>query len=277
MVAAAESAARRDRRRGGEVERTVEPDRNLVALASILTVDARERDDVVAFRRVVLRGRLIRSHRVGKWIEARARKEGAPPPFVEAGRLRPGVTFTRLRVEYFDLDESDDTGEVSIRPRYVHVVSGGVLDSLRVLADRLSSRYGWNPAYASRFVLTDEPPPLLRARVTLQGKAPFAATARITLDVSGRMTPDEVRALYVEARDKLAGPTRVRDLGEKAAELAVFAFEHRAGHRWADVMGIWNKRQPEWSYTDERRFNRDARQAFLRVTGDSLDWIGTEG
>ena len=92
------------------------------------------------------------------------------------------------------------------------------------------------------------------------------------------MIPDEVRALYLEARDELGGPTRVRDLGEKSAELAVFAFEHRAGSRWIEVMGRWNEKHPAaWKYTDEKRFNRDARQAFLRVTGDNLDWIGTEG
>jgi hypothetical protein len=152
------------------------------------------------------------------------------------------------------------------------------LDGLRNLAEGpngLAKRYAWNPAYVPRFVLTDEPPRISRASATVTMKRPFPAAATIKLELSPRMKPDEVRALYVDARNDLVGTSsRVRPITEKHAELAVFAFEHRDGWKWKDLMTLWNERFPERRYGELRQFNRDALLAYRRVTGERLDWIG---
>jgi hypothetical protein len=246
-----------------------------------MTADARDDDSVKAFRRVVLRGHLLKSHRVEHWIKRRAKREGSPTLFATrpsgaervpqphseiASKLVPELTMS---LKFLAYDAGDDWAH------HVPIVAGGDLDFLRKISEELAKRYGWNRAYGTRFVLTDESPPISRATVTVRVKSPFQAAAKIVLEVSPRMTPDEVRARFIAARDNLDdSPGRVREISEKHAELAVFAFEHREGLRWVDVMAQWNRSYPQWSYDGYVRFNRDARQAYRRVTRDHLDWIG---
>jgi hypothetical protein len=274
-----EDGARPPERQGGK-RPPIAPDRHLETLSRIAAVDAQRDARVEGFRRVVLDGRLLKPDRVGPWITARAKREGPPTRFVElpisADRIpqsrreiKPGMRFSLRHLRY-----EVGTGDTHVVP----IVDGGYLDGLRNLAEGpngLAHRYGWHPARVPRFVLTDEPPPISRASTTVTEKRPFPAAAKIKLEISPRMTPDEVRALYVEARADLPDvPSRVRAMSDKHAELAVFAFEHREGRSWVDVMGLWNERFPEWRYDLMELFNRDAHKAYQRVTGERLEWIG---
>ena len=258
-------------------ERVVPPDRNLQALRRIMGHDAAMQPSVVAFRREVLRGRLLKPSRVTAWIERRAKTDGEPTMWVTV----PMGAATASRK-----DVSDAGGRWTSRllewvgdERSVQVVKtrhGGALDRLRGVAGTVAERYGWSSAHAARFVLTGEPPGVTLATVTRDlVRVPFPAAGRITMNVSSRMTPDRVRELFLEVREEsLAGSKRVKPISEKHAELAVFAAEHRRGMTWAEAMRSWNRQHPPWFYDDKNRFTRDSRSAYRRVTGEKLGWQG---
>ncbi len=62
---------------------------------------------------------------------------------------------------------------------------------------------------------------------------------------------------------------------EQHAELAVFAAEQDA-QNWDELRLLWNVAHPEREFVDVRRFIRDVRAAYRRVTGEPLNWKGRE-
>jgi hypothetical protein len=62
---------------------------------------------------------------------------------------------------------------------------------------------------------------------------------------------------------------------EQHAELAVFAAE-RGAETWDQLRLQWNASHPDRGFSDVRRFIRDVRAAYRRVTGEPLNWKGRE-
>ena len=265
-----EDGARRSPRRDSR-EWVLLPDRNLIALAEIMAVSAREDEGVQDFRRVVLRGRLLKRARMADWIVRKVKEQGQPTrvetiPVGDAPQNWGAISDHRF-VEY---DTGD--GEIYIAP----VAIGGPLWHLHNLVKTLCSRFDWESAETTRFVLTNESPgarALVTARRTMG--SPFPAKTRIILSISPRASPDDVKRIYAAARESEPDlPKRARTISEHHAALAVFVAEHGQGQKWGSLMKRWNAEHREWAYEDVRPFNRDAHRAYRRVTGSTLTYEG---
>ena len=242
------------------------------ALAAIFGADAGRRDDVVAFRRNALRGRLLKPERAGDWIRRRA-KRGTPVRHVRLP-WPPGPDDLRV------LEERSDAGQVppfsvfSPTLKYVayrndrrfvaSVVSTDELEPLRRLAESLAGLYGWEPATATEFVLAGRVPvvPPVWTERSLDMGVP--ACSRIVMTVDPTVTPDEVKARFAAARKAMLGGKRMRRMSPKHLQLAIFAHGHREG-TWEDRMMAWNAQAPEYSYNSRQHFQRDATDALRRL------------
>lgn len=68
--------------------------------------------------------------------------------------------------------------------------------------------------------------------------------------------------------------TQPRRVSQRHAELAVFAFTHRAKLTWPYAYEVWKRTHPEEKPIEVSNFARDCRAAFETVTGSALDWAG---
>ena len=236
---------------------------------------------MAAFRREVLRGRLLKPHRVAVWIKKHEKADGPPTSWVTL----PGDTGSVPRT----LEELRSSGG-SVHRRTIRygdskicaTARGGVLDRLRGVADQLVSYFEWEQRSAVHFILAGEVPPSSRARVQWAPlRKPFPALRRIVLDVSPRLSPEEVKRLFVRVRNEMGGGTgtarRSRPLTPRHADLAVFVAERKRGWAWRQVHAEWNRTFPDRPYAALKQFIRDARAAYKRITGDDLDWRGRSG
>lgn len=143
-------------------------------------------------------------------------------------------------------------------------------DQLRYLADQLSSFYGWTPAQASVFAVTDVTP--LIAPITITEPSPDIRNNianlwkhRIAIDVDSRISPQQLADIYKTFRDKNRG-RKHKVLSLRLSELVIFV-QHHAGRSWKERRSAWNAAHPAWSYTHESNMRRDfgsARRRLLR-------------
>ena len=276
-----------------EYKKEVPPDARLKALGKELADRASEREDVRAFRKTHLRGRLLKFENVGRWIERQTERDGEPRPILHIP-VPPGYTVSDVEVIDSGLPSerwgvwtdpsltisrdrpapghrwlllaygTPDKGAVQRRP----VAPGGVLDDLRILSESLASAYHWQPALATVFVLTGLYPDVYNARATVSvmylGELP---TARILLDIDSSVSAAEVSRLYADARRSLivgGVGQRYRPMSEKHIQLAE-CYE-KNGRRWKDRMREWNELHVgEKQYTEERNFARDCKRAWRRL------------
>lgn len=271
-------------------ERIVEPDERLVYLARIWAVEAAELPEVVRFREKYLGGTLLRFEDMEEWIEATRKADGPGSLwFTLALRaeyiVREEGRLPRLRdllealsnlppdmLDQFVLRTPGETLDYAVPQdewvRRVPIQHDGVLYRLKQLAQSLERRYGWTEAAAVVFVLTGITPWIPKATVTTQGVY-HSPTQRITLKVDPRMSADEVREVYAEARSSVF-KGRDRPMSKKHLELALFLVKNPR-HTWREMASIWNKEKPEWAYSSWQNFARDARSAYQRITGKR--WI----
>lgn len=210
---------------------------------------------VVTFRNEVLAGQVLPWTDVQGWVAKRAgtatrwtvtvTAEGAAEPDVQ------GVETRTLRYA------APGVPHVQATPTR----AGGDLERLRALADTLASAYGWEPAQASVFVLTDLVPLVAPIRATVD----LGTAQTVTLTIDPTETAESVARQYLAARRELVGNRRLRSMGEKAVCLARFYDEQPPGGMTTAWMDEWNQRYPEWRYTDRRRFRRDAKAAAERI------------
>jgi len=257
------------------------PDETEATLARIFAAEAARDDELLAFRRQVLRGRLVPAGEIEEWVERRAAKqdlgsfaEGVRELVVaHGGDLSTAITLvSALMLEYVSLPDE--------RRRLQRVTPGGPLEQLRRVASRLSTRYGWTPAWSATFTLTGQVPPVPRVWITLTA-ASVPALERVTLDVSPRVGAAEVNALYQRARDLLRKPggggyrPRAPKATSDTLALAAFVAEHNDGRTWLDALQAWNAAARGRAYGGEdglRRFTTAARRSYEHVTGRRLDW-----
>jgi hypothetical protein len=263
------------------------------AVSILYAVDAAARPRVSAFRREVLRGRLVSSDRVEDWIKRRAHSDGKPTPYIRVPIPKGfeqdpnGVTMTikpapfrpgdLVIPQYDTLDVA--LPEVGVVPFKVH--TGGVLDRLRILADELARRYGWRPGEASTFVLTDGIPlvPSVRSSwsTTLGGNAP-TPRAQVVLTVDPAITPNDLRDRYGHERNELFGGRRHRTISEKHLRLAAHDLLQPGESSPSERMAAWNEisdHLPGYRYGHVANYARDAKMARARLTALPLDWGST--
>ena len=154
----------------------------------------------------------------------------------------------------------------------MQVSADSQLGRLKFVASALSHRHLWPEAEAVGFILSGTAPSPFLGCVTVRHEP---RTARVTIEVDPRVRADEVLRLYKWARDPET--TKARSLSEVHAELAVFAAERNDGREWSRVLAEWNQTHPGSLYPEPRNFIRDCRQAYERITGESLAWRRARG
>jgi len=205
-------------------ERTVPADHRHEALARIVAAEAARDPEVQAFRREVLRGRLLRPERVAAWVERQAERDGQPTVWVRVpldarGRLprqAPDAGRSVETIEY-PLDSGragpvptlagsggagvfrfwSRSGRVGSRP----IASRGRLERLRGVASALGRSFGWPESDAVAFVLSGAIPPCPAVRWGLDSYLRLPSLSRVRLELSPRLSPVPSRKI-----DSVIGP-----------------------------------------------------------------------
>lgn len=280
----------RERRQAREAAVESGSDYRPTALALVFAFEAANDETVGSFRDEILDNSLLEWEDVEQWVVDHSVHDGPPTEWVTLP-IDPQGT-----VPLTPAGTPPDEGDCVVDGHVMHyanrstqllvfpgrnnrvqscpVRAGGVLDWLRITSEHLSSRYGWKEADATGFVLSGTHPPL--PSVSWETLSPWpwwSARRSINLRIAYWATPQDVAGIYRELRNQLLdGDPKPRALSQPRAALGVFAFQHRSGHTWDEVMALWNQRNLGAQYEDVRVFTRDARQAFKRITGESLHW-----
>jgi hypothetical protein len=161
----------------------------------------------------------------------------------------------------------------------VPVREDGVLWRLKKLCNWLGQEYGFIEQDGVAFVLSARMPPPARTRAGYSLAPRLPARSFVRLEVNPRVSPREVADFYATMRARLLQSmglgNRSRLMTEQHAELAVFAAE-RGAETWDQLRLQWNASHPDRGFSDVRRFIRDVRAAYRRVTGEPLNWKGRE-
>lgn len=257
------------------------------ALNAIYAIEAATRTDVMEFRSDHLGTGLVPFSEVGEWIKRTADSDGDPTVWItvpeealDDARLSDHPALSSLPGYSEDTQSLYYTTEGA---RYTHSIlirSEGVLAELAEAAHWIVARYGWTEAAAVAFILTGRPPAAvgIKARKVEPWRRP-KASRRIELDVPLSATKTEVADLYVQLRSEMLNtePKSRRSLTQDHADMAVFAAKHRSGYTWKEARAIWNEQAlatRRRQYSDTAQFTRKCREAYERVTGEKLEWIG---
>lgn len=252
------------------------PDRRLETLGRVVAAQASKDSEITRFREDILGGRLLKPEEAAQWIREMAAKEGhtvtisfdVPAEDWRDALLEKVQQFLASGGNFIPGMGERVTTLAFVSPpsewvEYVPIRKGGVLHRLKKIARKLV----WSEPRAVLFILTGEVPPIPLATTGIEiGQGPYPRVPRVKLNVAPHIKPDEVAKLYAQARRKLAafsGVQKYQPLSEKTMALAVFAAGEDGS--WAEKMAKWNKKNPQWGYSDRRRFARDAKKALRLV------------
>ena len=241
------------------------PDSRLDHLSEIMAWDAERNQEVVNFRKDVLRGKLLSPDKIQEWVEGMQRNERGDDP--STARHEGSVE----RLSYGVVDKNKKWLKAS-----VPVARGGILEKLKGISDSLHSRHGWKEVQATLFILTGLKPRITTAYSTSSPHPSYPALNTVTITVSAHLSPKQVAGVYARARSELLGnvPRRNRPMTKKHLELAVFYHKHK-GMKGSEMMTIWNKEHEGYKpYMWLAHFDRDAKHAHDRLVG-SVDKGGT--
>lgn len=278
-----EADAMTDGPRSAEV--TVRPeDARFDALTEIFALEAAESSEVQDWRARYLGGQLLHPDEVTPWIVGRLSKE--PSERVVILVIRTGHDSIPIGTDNLGLPYVRSDG----RHVWERVSYTGTLGELRLLAHSQARKFHWNPAEATNFLLTGQPPTPVFVRAELcAGEGP--ATSRVVMTVDPRASWKTIAQAYGQLlanqdfqsvsglnavradKSRVAVPgnrkaprSHSRALSPHSALLAVFvARNHRLP--WSQLMAKWNREHAGRPYTDQRTFARDARHAWSRVIG----------
>jgi hypothetical protein len=298
--------SRHGKRRPSSVE--LPADRRAEALAQIVAI----RLDWMlpatrVFRERHLDGKYLTLEEMADWITRQRAAEGPPtiaslPVPVTTYSDFPSGTKQERRAYHLDwlrretervLSDPDcelPPSEVIFARRLSFLDPQGQIESLEIRGDGVlawlkriaqdiveSEGIGWNEAEAVVFILTENIPYVPLGRIHYK-HAIVPAASRLILEVSLRVAPREVAALYGQRRDRILRG-RDKPFSDKHLALAVFVEEtNLAGKGWVELRDQWNEtyreRHPTWCdepATDPtaRRFSLEARTAWRRVTGST--------
>jgi hypothetical protein len=241
---------------------------------SVLRANEGESDeDLIRFRKEILKGKFLRKGQVKSFIDKNAEVEGhsvyiqiplspnnAPRfnkrarAFVVKPKIAGPVVSWTVKYLAYAIPESGEEQLVPVR-------HGGTLDHLRVLSEQLSKRHGWQSAQASVFVLTGLVPLLPSIRTSFNWN-----TARFTFDVDLSVTPRQIADYFLRAKRKVLGSHRTKALQQKHMRLAVFAPELSEQDDSTESYKKWNRENPKWRYGNAALFKRDCLQARKRLS-----------
>jgi len=249
--------------------------------------------EVQAFRKKVLGGQYLPSHKVTNWLQEKAREDEPatwwvkdypipsdqlvhhiiaittsegdtqhklelhiPQPPLALGMNVPLSECLTFRFLFYREPDSDEIREIP-------TAMNGTLEALRQLSERLAKEYAWTAADATLFVLTNHPPEIRPLTSTSQPKQ-LPALSRIVLTIDPALSPQEVAEHYRQLRQEIM-PARHRDLSEKHLQLAAFSGTHPRLGTWQQKMVEWNSNHPDWKYKEASNFAHDCLQARRRV------------
>jgi hypothetical protein len=250
-------------------------------LSDLVAEIARKDPDVLRFREKYIGNTGVPWPELESWIKQHAGQDPSrtiditisvpaaqkTEPFREATDLIPYLPEARIsrwsaRVLDYAIPDNKWVHRISVD-------SGSMLDSLRWLSMAISKPYGWIPAQATVFVVSDivayiDPiratEPLSQTRYNLD----LGWTRRITLDIDPTLNPDEVAAAYQRIRSA-NGLDRTYPLSPKHLRLAAFTGADYLNRSWQERFNLWNRLYPGWAYSASSNFRRDAIRAQYRV------------
>jgi hypothetical protein len=265
------------------------PDERLKYLSEVLAWDAGKLSWVVDFRNIELNGKLLQPDEIKGWIERTAKNDQdnnsygvsylltvltAHTPKLSLnsqGEMIPDSLFpvggenkiVSIENKILSYVIPGDTFQYALP-----VTRGGTLEKLYEIRKSLSSRYSWQEAETTTFILTGITPLLSLAISQWQWNLVYPALSTITLTVNPRLSPKGVADIYTRNRNNFIGKQkRNRPMERKHLELALFYHAHE-GMKGTEMKKLWNEQHPEYKpYEQIANFDRDARHAYLRLIG----------
>jgi hypothetical protein len=269
-----------------------QPDKRTEELGKIVALEAGRHPFVTAFRREVLKNKLLSDVGLVKpWVIKQYKREGLPggwqvekPMYTDVPGL---LTYSPdVRVEH-GADRSDCLrfpaildveGTCYLIDNFVPIKSDGTLGRLKEAAEWLCAAYSaWSEAHAVGFILSGWQPLIVTGIITTNDNQSYPALSRIDMtSLDPRLSPDEVGRLFAEARQQLLGAgRRDKPTDAKFLALAVFGEEHCRGKRrpqWSELLKRWNGEHPAYEYDEtDNNFSRDVKNSWSRITGKKWD------
>ena len=243
------------------------------AIAYLIAVEARKTEPVIEFRQLILRGKLVPTDHLDRWLGTVAKGQEARPwvkVYASAEEVEVGVVPigpSNIVTHGYDVLEyaMPGTGQV----RRILVSSKGILGWLRWLSQWLCERFRWKMSHATTFILTDVAPPAVESDYRVDSQRAVPALTRVVMTLDPTMSPREVATLYRQIRFQYFG-RRHRSMTPKHVELAKFWSSQREAATWKVLMAEWNKLHRRWAYKREQNFARDCAQARDRLLGHNL-------
>jgi len=246
------------------------------ALSEIMAQEAAQEPYVRAFRRLVLGDELVPEGEASSWMISRSQAAQqfsvASRPDNPASPVGPRVNpwESQLAVEDY---VNNQAPPLPSRADYE-------IDFLYCLADVLQSWYGWAAGTGVHtFILSGKVPRLNAIAAMVETRERFyPASSTIVMLISPRCSPRRVMETFSEARKAYLPMTqRIRPPQDKELALALFIARHNDGRTWPMALQAWNEGVPAVTYADVRSFSRDARKAYRRVVGSTLEWQAKAG
>lgn len=271
------------------------------ALAALHARRAEALPEVQAFRRDVLRGRLVGRDRLRAWMEREERRQGPGTRYVrvplcddgspDLGALGPDALLPeslgsrrlapleRLRQERAWLWYQPDPAAAELRE--CRVREGATTGRLKRVVDLVAVRFAIAEYDAIALVLCGSRPRAALQYVVRHPQQTHGIArngGRIALEAVPWLAPQRVAEVFARERRAYGSP---RALSEKQARLADFADSVNDGRTWGNALAAWNARaRPAWRYdgdTADKRFAAHAGDAFHRLTGERLIWKRKRG
>jgi hypothetical protein len=253
--------------------------RFLWAKSLMLAADASEDNGVLHYRRTVLDDALIPLDEIKTWVQELSRLDG-PGTFYTHGiaplDIGPSEHIESVEPRVIQLPDGrfllartfcellHFPGESGWRES-VTVASGGHLDDLRMLSDRLAETYPWQPAQAVGFVLTGVTPIVIALELTMPMVVTKVGRSLIHLEIDPEMPVEDVVRAYTRARLAMVGP-RVKHPAEKGVEIVIHCAENE-GLTTFRLWRTWNKQHQDDQFETQRLFRQAWKSAQKRIRG----------
>jgi len=200
---------------------------------------------------------------LGKWID-RWRKEHLPKGLLKPSQVAPWIERTTKRW---------GPGERFLffwqRGRTLALVTvpeDSPLALLAILVEEVEASYGITIPDGVNWILTDRPPSVLPVRIV---QHPLKPGQRMLTEIDPTLTSKELVMLWPTLQWSFywSSEPPVQVMSAKALELAAFYAEtRRSASTWEQRRREWNRKHPRDSYDHRNNLQRDATNAYRRLT-----------
>ena len=225
--------------------------------SQIIALNAKGREEVLKFRKDVMKNKFITTDKIDGWIRRKSKKDGKPTIYNGRDREWGYVLSYWL----------PDKNEI----KSLYVVSDGLLDRLRILSIKLSVTFGWSEAQSTTWVLTGVFPIIEAIEVGAEIYSEEIVANKVTLKIDPTSSNDQVIAVYKWARRNFFQYRETRNT-TKSEQLALLYKLHEGKHR-REKLRIWNENcntsddwEKSWYYDPETgldNFQRDLKNAYI--------------